>query len=253
MSFTIRGKMSSANGWNIPYICNVSEEHRMILLCLHGFAGDKESSVITALTENLDEMGVGVFTFDWPAHGESDAPDDALTVGNCLSDLNTVVSWLSQNWDIPVACFATSFGGYLATLYRNGNPEVFTDLILRSPALKMNEVFRSLITDEEYIKMMQGKPIIQGFDREMEIDRSFYESLCNHDAYSQTPPHHENVLIIQGDADSIVNPKDTENYARKNGISIVLFEGTDHVYKRPGEKERIVAETGRFILRAGSQ
>lgn len=249
MASVIRNKLKSTNGWNIPYICNVSEKHRRILLCLHGFAGDKDSSVIAALMESLDEKGIGVVTFDWPAHGESDAPDDALTVENCLSDLNNVVSWLSQNWDIPVACFATSFGGYLATLYRNGNPEVFTDLILRSPALKMHEIFRSLITDEDFTEMMQGKPVIQGFDRKMKIGISFYESLCNHDVYSQTPPHHENVLIIQGDADSIVNPKDTMDYARRNGISIVLFEGTDHVYKRSGEKERIISETGKFLLR----
>ena len=249
MTSIIRDKYKSSNGWNIPYICNVGKKHRMILLCLHGFAGDKESSVIATLMESLDKKGIGVVTFDWPAHGESDAPDDALTVENCLIDLNTVVSWLSQNWDIPFACFATSFGGYLATLYRNGNPEVFTDLILRSPALKMNEIFRRLITDEDYTEMMQGKPIIQGFDRKIEISRSFYESLCNHDAYSQTPPYHENVLIIQGDADPIVNLKDTEDYARKNGISIVLFEGTDHVYKRPGEKERIISETRKFLLR----
>ena len=121
-------------------------------------------------------------------------------------------------------------------------------LILRSPALKMSEIFRRLITDEEFNEMMQGKEIIQGFDRKMKIGRSFYESLCNHDAYSQAPPHPENMLIIQGDADPVVNPNDTKDYAKKNIINMVLFEGTDHVYKQPGEKERIIAETEKFLL-----
>ena len=61
------------------------------------------------------------------------------------------------------------------------------------------------------------------------------------------------MLIMQGDVDPVVNPEDTKTYARKNGINIVLFEGTDHVYKRPGEKERIVAEAEKFLLRPRSQ
>ena len=169
MAAVIRNKLKSTNGWSIPYICNVREEHGMILLCLHGFAGDKESSVIAALMETLDEKGIGVVTFDWPAHGESDASDEALTVESCLDDFNTVMSWLSKKWNIPVVCFATSFGGYLATLYRNQNPQVFKNLILRSPALKMNEVFQSLISEEEFATLLQGKEIILGFDRKMRI------------------------------------------------------------------------------------
>ena len=115
----IRGILKSSKGWSIPYICNVNKEHRMILLCLHGFAGDKDSSVIAALMGSLDEKGIGVVTFDWPAHGESDAPDEALIVENCLGDLNIVVSWISQNWDMPVSClfFARPFWRKLQNIF----------------------------------------------------------------------------------------------------------------------------------------
>ena len=34
-------ELKSPRGWNIPYISNVSEGHRMVLLCLHGFGGGK--------------------------------------------------------------------------------------------------------------------------------------------------------------------------------------------------------------------
>ena len=105
MSSVIRSKLKSTNCWSFPYSCNVSENQRRILLCLYGFASDKDSSVIAAHMESLDEKGIGFVTFDWPAHGERDALDDALTVENCLSDLNNVVSWLSQNWDISVGIY----------------------------------------------------------------------------------------------------------------------------------------------------
>ena len=34
-----------------------------------------------------DAVGIGVIAFDWTTHGESDSPDNALTVENCLCDL----------------------------------------------------------------------------------------------------------------------------------------------------------------------
>jgi len=249
MYSSVRDKLTSTMGWDIPYICSINHKHRLILLCLHGFAGDKDSSVIKALMDQFDEDGIGVMTFDWPAHGESDAADHELTVDNCLNDLDIVVTWLVHKYSIPLSCFATSFGGYLATLYRNEHPNVFQDLILRSPALKMNEDFRELIPEEEFAAMMQGKDFTTGFDRKMCIGRKFYKSLCNHDAFSLKPPHPENMLIIQGDSDLVVNPKDTQEYADKNGINLIVFHGTDHVYKKSGEKEQIVEETKKFLFR----
>lgn len=62
------------------------------------------------------------------------------------------------------------------------------------------------------------------------------------------PPYPENVLIIQGYKDAVVNPKDTISYARTNGIRIEVFEGADHRYGNPGEKERIVKAAKDFLL-----
>ena len=244
----VRGKLKKSDGSEIPFIQNVQDSHRRILLCLHGFAGDKDSSVIAALMEYFDEKAVGIIAFDWPAHGESNKPDSSLTVEDCLGDLDFVVKWIEQTFDVPIACFATSFGGFLATLYRNQNPEAFLCLILRSPALRMKEVFRNLISDDEYSIIEQGKEIIVGFDRKMSIGWGFYESLCANEAYSVVPPFPQNVFIIQGDQDQVVNPIDTITYAKKHGIRIAVFEGTDHVYKKPGEKERIIEVTARFLL-----
>lgn len=181
-----RDKLIKEDGGNIPYLTNLNGDHWMVLLCLHGFAGDKDSSVIAALMQKLNEIHVGIVAFDWPAHGESDAPDESLTVDNCLEDLDIMYNWVYQKveTEIPIACFATSFGGYLATLYRNENPYSFLYLIMRSPALKMDKVYKNLLTDEEYKRMMQGHNIVQGFDRKMYLGKRFYDSLCDHNAYS---------------------------------------------------------------------
>ena len=58
------------------------------------------------------------------------------------------------------------------------------------------------------------------------------------------------MLILQGDADVIVDPQDTIAYAHKNDIQRALFLGVNHLYGNPGEKERIVSGTELFLLNA---
>lgn len=246
----IRSKLQKADGGTIPIIWNVRKEHKLVLLCLHGFGGDKDSSVIAALMKGLDEDGVGVVTFDWPAHGESDAPDSELTVENCLVDLDLCVKVIRQVTGKEISCFATSFGGYIATLYRMAHPDAFLRLILRSPALKMAEVYRGLLTDEEYERLMQGGKIVQGFERKMQLDRRFYDSLKAHDAYRVDPPYPWNIMILQGDRDDVVDPNDIRAYAeryKEKKMRLEILEGTDHRYGNPGEKERVVELTKNFL------
>ena len=246
----IRGRLQKADGGTIPIIWNVRKEHKLVLLCLHGFGGDKDSSMIAALMKGLDEDGVGVVAFDWPAHGESDALDSILTVEDCLTDLDIWVKVIRQITGKKISCFATSFGGYLATLYRIAYPDAFLHLILRSPALKMAEIYRGLLTDEEYGRLMQGGKIVQGFERKMQLNRHFYDSLKAHDAYHTDPPYPWNIMIIQGDRDDVVNPDDIRAYAeryKEKKMRLEILEGTDHRYGNSGEKEKIVEVTKDFL------
>lgn len=242
--FSIPGR----NGYDIPLLTDMGDAHDRVLLCLHGFGGDKHSSVIAAVMRELDRDGIGVVTFDWPAHGDSPSADDALTVENCLSDLDAVLAYIGKTWPLPLSCFATSFGGYLATLYRNARPDSFDRLVLRSPALRMPHTFVDLLTDDERARLSAGEAVTVGFERTMELTEAFHRSLLAHDAFGAVPPAPERIRILQGDRDDVVMPEDTAAYAEKNGVRVEWFPGTDHRYKKDGDVDRIVAETRRFLL-----
>ena len=236
------------NGYSIPMLSSVNDADSSILLCLHGFCGDKNSSVIAALMEDLDQYGIGVGTFDWPAHGSSSAKDEELTVENCLSDLETVLEHIREKRTLPVSCFATSFGGYLAMLYRSRHPEAFEKTILRSPALRMAQSFLELLPEKERSCFLAGEPITRGFERKMQVTVSFYESHLSHPVYDTPACAPDSVLILQGDRDDVVMPGDTAAYAERNHISVEWFPGADHRYKAQGNLTRIVDVSRSFLI-----
>ena len=90
---------------------------RTVILGVHGFAGDKESSMLSELAKHVDQKDGALICFDFPAHGDSDRQENDLTVENCINDLLAVAEWIEDTFPIAEKfIFATSFGGYISLL-----------------------------------------------------------------------------------------------------------------------------------------
>lgn len=253
------------------------------LLCLHGFAGDKYSTVIEAVAKDRCRAGFRCVTFDWPGHGDSTADSSMLTIENCLADLDAVVKHLrpgqAADTSAPLFCFATSFGGYLAMLDYRRHPEHFDRILLRSPALRMGKVLRSFL-DEDHMRRFQGGEALNfGFDRPLFLHCDFLTDLetPDHDAFrpldgicrapaSAAPAEVSDcdsavpmlaaaaapIAIIHGDADDVVPVTDSIRFAEENHLPIRIVKGADHRYKKPGELKQII-EFAAEIFPAGTR
>lgn len=225
------------------------------LLCLHGFAGDKYSTVIEAVAKDRCRAGFRCVTFDWPGHGDSTADSSMLTIENCLADLDAVVKHLrpaaaavpSGSTPAPLFCFATSFGGYLAMLDYRRHPEHFDRILLRSPALRMGKVLRSFLEEDHMRRFQGGEALNFGFDRPLFLHYDFLTDLelPDHDAFRPLDgigcgPASAPVAIIHGDADDVVPVTDSLRFAEDNDLPIRIVKGADHRYKKPGELEQII-------------
>ena len=225
------------------------------LLCLHGFAGDKYSTVIEAVAKDRCRAGFRCVTFDWPGHGDSTADSSMLTIENCLADLDAVVKHLrpaaaavpSGSTPAPLFCFATSFGGYLAMLDYRRHPEHFDRILLRSPALRMGKVLRSFLEEDHMRRFQGGEALNFGFDRPLFLHYDFLTDLelPDHDAFRPLDgigcgPASALIAIIHGDADDVVPVTDSLRFAEDNHLPIRIVKGADHRYKKPGELEQII-------------
>jgi alpha-beta hydrolase superfamily lysophospholipase len=219
-------------------IWNFKKAHKAALLCLHGFGGDKDSSVIKALMDEMDSEGAGVVTFDWPAHGESTAPDYALTVERCLEDLDAVVKFINQlikQSNKRICCFATSFGGYLVLKYISEHDNPFQKIALRCPAVDMYDVLtRAIMKDDEYDRVLKGKDVPVGFDRKIIVPCSLLDDLKENDIRERDYlDYADNILIIHGTEDEVVPFEEGRLFAENNLIDFIPVQGADHRFQKP--------------------
>lgn len=209
---------------------------KKIIIGVHGFAGDKESSVLFALAEQLVKNEGALICFDFPAHGKSEALDNQLRVENCMQDLLDVADYVRDKFpQKEYGIFGTSFGGYITLLCGDKLREF--KKVLRAPAVTIAESFVEKIipvSKDEFLK--QGGALC-GFERKMYVSVKFYEDLLKYKI--QIPQ--EEILVIHGTEDDIAPFADVKNIADKHpNIKLIPVIGADHRFKKEGELEQIL-------------
>ena len=178
-----------------------------VVVGIHGFSGDKESSVLIELSKHLNNLGFILVTFDLPCHGENDS-STPLNLDSCIESIKQVFDFSKENFkNLPISAFATSFGGYLLLQHLSRNDEDLHKVILRAPAIFMAEVLENVILPfNNYSSKDLIKTITLGFEKQLLINKLFLDDLKNNNL--ENLPKTKNFLhIIQGKQDNIVDYK----------------------------------------------
>lgn len=217
-----------------------------VVIGVHGFSGDKESSVLLTLSKELIKKDVALLTFDLPCHGKNDN-SKPLNLDACINSIGEAIKYTKTVFSkLPISIFATSFGGYLSLAYLSKHSEKINKLILRAPAIYMSKVL------EENILPFNGfsadkieNPITLGYEQSLYIDKFFINDLRKLNL-ERISPVNNFIYILQGKKDDIVNPNDNENFFNsfyKTNHEFFYFENADHRFKHPGELEKIIEIT----------
>ncbi len=212
-----------------------------ILIALHGFAGDKESSVIKAVAESLGETTL-VFAFDLPCHGK-DEEQGKLRLDKCIKYLDIILDYVKKSYkSIPISFFATSFGAFVLLNYLKNHDEQFKHIILRAPAIFMDEVLTNSILKDHKISLdiflKQGA--ILGFDKEILVNKDFLQDLRKNSLSQHKFLEH--IDIIQGDKDDTVDIKKNEVFFNSKfpSFSLHYIKDADHRFKNPTDLIQII-------------
>ena len=232
------------NLWSNLYL--PKEKTNEIVIGVHGFSGDKESSVLIALGEELNKNGIALITFDLPCHGENDNTKP-INLRECENSIGTIFDYVKENFkNISISVFATSFGAFLTLLYLSTHNEKLDKIILRAPAIFMADTTKNTLFNDHHLTLKDLKqPRNFGYKQPLLADKTFVEDLENNNLDNAQPISHF-LYVLQGKKDNVVNPTENARFFDKhypNNHKIIYFENADHRFKNPGELERIISET----------
>lgn len=97
------------------------------------FPGGEDYSLMDALAAR----GIGTVTFAVRGYGQSDVPEDPLTVDTdaAIEDLASVMDWLTEQGYSRPHLLGWSWGGRIAARYGEQHPERVNRMVLLDPAL----------------------------------------------------------------------------------------------------------------------
>lgn len=248
----VKFKLKSTNGYNISAKSYLPQESpKEIIIAVHGFAGDKESSAISLLAKEMTKEGFGVVCFDFPGHGESEVEADKLTIDNCINDIETIEEYIKEKYgkQMKIDLFATSFGAYITLLKIFKYNTKYNKIELRAPAIKMDKIFKETLLRETFEEFQKRGITKLGFDRIMNIPFSFYEELKQNQIL-KIYKNSQKILIIQGTEDDVAPIKDTKELIDLDKANFELFEiqGADHRMKKDGELEKAINKAKEYFL-----
>ena len=248
----VKFKLKSTNGYNISAKSHLPQESpKEIIIAVHGFAGDKESSAISLLAKEMTKEGFGVVCFDFPGHGESEVEADKLTIDNCINDIETIEEYIKEKYgkQMKIDLFATSFGAYITLLKIFKYNTKYNKIVLRAPAIKMDKIFKETLLRETFEEFQKRGITKLGFDRTMNVPFDFYKELKQNqilELYNNS----QKILIIQGTEDDVAPIKDTQELIDLDKANFELFEiqGADHRMKKDGELEKAINKAKEYFL-----
>ncbi len=225
---------------------------RGMVLFGHGFGGHKDNKAAEKFAERaLDKLKLCTVTFNWPCHG--DDVRKKLRLGDCDGYLTAVIEDIRARYGDPALYgYATSFGGYLFLKYISDHGSPFRRMALRGPAVDLYRIqTEKIMTPEELLRIEKGKEVMAGFDRKVALDREYLDQIKAVDLLSRDfTPWMDDVLILQGLRDEIVDPDTVRRFADDQLMEFVPIEHADHRFQDPRAMDEAIKAILDFFAQA---
>ena len=234
--------LTSKQGYDIVCHNNWTGEEKVLIAC-HGFGSSKDGLMIQALNRYMPVRRIGVFSFDFPSHGESPVWQEALRVPYCIEDLAAVeVHVRTMAPKAEILYFASSFGAYIMLNYLASHSHTGRRAFLRSSAVAMPKVVEQWVGPKERALMERQGYFVPDYDyvREMRVTPAFLKDLEEYDIFSLYRPGETRLRMIHGGRDSVAPLADARRFAEIFGVELMEIPGGEHDLMGEGELERVL-------------
>ena len=208
---------------SINLITNGKDDFDNIVVCFHGFNGDKWGDVYSGLKVRASNSLV--CSFDSCGHGKSPIPSNQMRLDTILKEIEYVVNFLHNLCpDKPINLVGGSYGGYRIMEYLvRYSPEVINKVIYVNPAFRILERLEEL-KDFKYNELKENDMVLMKRELNKFMHKSFLDDLFNNNLYKQTLLKTYNSTIVIGKKDSLIPVEDSLEIANKYNYPIIYVD-----------------------------
>lgn len=231
--------LEGKQGMIVPGLNAVDGENRVVLMA-HGFGSEKRGHTPLFMTKGLKKAGLGVYGFDFPAHGDSPLGGDQLTMARCVDSYAAAENRVRELVpDAEIQYFGSSFGAYTTLLYLATRPHLGNKAFLRSAAIEMPQlVWRIAAEAGEEAFERDGYGNLTYYNRPLKLTRAFCEDMNRYDIFQLYRKGMAQLFMIHGELDSTASPEAARKFAREKGAKLIMVPGAEHRLMEPGNPER---------------
>ena len=203
-----------------------------LVICCHGFNSGKNSDTYSLIGNELLTKDIAYAKFSLPYHAERRNDYDDFTLENCISDSEQVEKTIREKYpNTRIGILGTSFGGYLTLLRLKKFKHDYFSIVLKSPAIKMDKIFKAHLAGEEFDEFKkQGYGINHHKADDMRINYSFYEELEKNKIFD-LGEYEEKILIYHGTLDDTAPYEDSLEFANQNkNTKLISLKNENHRY-----------------------
>ena len=212
--------------YGVVYIPQNAGEQMPAIIYSHGFGGSHQYG--TQYAKAMAARGYVVYCFDF-CGGSPGSRSDGSTLEMSLfterEDLEAVIKMMQELDYVDnsnLFLLGTSQGGAVSALTAAAHPDEIKGVVLLYPAFVLvdnaNELFHSSeeIPDTYYFLWMN-------------VGRTYFEPLLDYDIYADIKDYTKDVLILHGDADSIVPLSYSEKAVQVySSAQLKVLQGAGH-------------------------
>lgn len=220
--------------YQIHLITNGKDEFDNVVLCFHGFNGDKWSNAYGGLKTRAERSLI--CSFDSCGHGKSPVPAETMRLDNILEEIDAAIKFIKNLCpDKPLILVGGSYGGYRIMEYLVQYGTDVDKVIYVNPAFRILERLEEL-KDFTYSKLVPGQMVVMKSDLNKFMSKEFLDDLYANNLYQQTLPKEYNAEIVVGKKDSLIPAADAIEISERYGYPITYvddehsFENKDNWY-----------------------
>ena len=223
--------LSHCDGEKTAYIQQSGRVDIRGVVFLSGFYSTMQSTKAEAVSQWCYQNHVRYLRFDYFGHGQSSGVFEKGTVRLWCKNVADVIDSLTEG---PQILIGSSFGGWMATLFAEENPDKVAGLLLIAPAVEM----MTMLSSPERMKILQrdGLYYLPSDPSDIPITQELIEDGQQYLLLDKQVSYTGKVHILQGQKDTSVPWESSLRLAQRitsQNVQLHLFKNGDHRLSDP--------------------